>query len=144
MWKNFLVMPLALKILTASALSMLLVIVSTLLPGSPIDVFGREMTHAEWWATGAGLVTVLVGVSSIAAAVLMLKRSRYGRPAYMVASAAMSVSVLLIAAVAGANVVRWIPATLANVLLTLMIALYLYLSKGSSVYFGRDETHDKK
>jgi hypothetical protein len=135
MWKNFLAMPIILKLLTASALGMLLVIVSTFVPGGPIHVFGREMTHSEWWATGAGLITVVVGFSATAAAVLMLKRSSYGRPAYMVASAAMSISVLFVAAVTGANVAKGIPTTIGNLLLTLVIALYLYLSKGSRNYF---------
>lgn len=128
-------MPIILKLLTASALGMLVVIVSTFIPGSSIHVFGRAMTHAEWWATGAGLVTLVVGLSAIAAAVLMLKRSSYGRPAYMVASTAMSLSVLFVAAITRANIAKAIPTTIGNLLLTLAVTLYLYLSKGSKNYF---------
>ena len=135
MWKNFMAMPIILKLLTAGALGMLLIVVSTVVPGNAIHVFGRDVTHSEWWSTGAGLFTLMVGLVAVAAAALMLKRSIYGRPAYIFASAALSLSGLFVAGATGVSTTTVIPSTIGNLVLTLAIALYLYLSKGAKEYF---------
>ncbi len=103
MWNNFIAMPGILKLLTVSALAMFLIIISTINPNVKINVFGHYMTYLEWWTTGAGIWIVLVGSTSVAAAVLLLMRSSYARPVYLVATASTAISGLYIGKIAGAD-----------------------------------------
>jgi len=133
--KNFLTMPIVLKLITASALVILLIVVSTIVPGGPIHVFGRDVTRAEWWAIGAGQFLFIVMLLMTASAVMMLRRARHSRLANIVAWIALSFSIPFVAGVTGMGVSESRPALISNLLLTLAISLYLYLSKGSRNYF---------
>ena len=135
MAKNFMAMPIFLKLLTAAALGMILVIVVTVIPGGSIRVFGRNVADSEWWRIGAGPFMAIVTLLMIASAVMMLKRTRHSRLAYVIAWIALSISIPFVAGVAGVGVAVSKPALFSNLLLTLAISLYLYLSKGARAYF---------
>lgn len=133
---NFKLMPTFLKLCTACALGLSLALASTLLPGVPIRLFGHAVTHAEWWATGAGQYMLIVAALMAAAAAMMLIRVRHSRLAYITAWIALSFSIPFLAGVTGHDVTASNSSLIFNLLLTLAIALYLYFSKGSRIYFS--------
>jgi hypothetical protein len=69
-------------------------------------------------------------------AVMMLRRSRHARLAYIVAWIALNISIPYVAGVTGTGVAAVSKASLlADLFVTLAIALYLYLSRGTRQYF---------
>ena len=135
MGRNFLAMPPLLKLLTASAFVVLLFVVGSAFRNSGIEVFGRQVSSANWWSSGAGLVTLIAGAILAASAILMLSRSRYGRPTYILGWVALDISILLISRITGTEVATAIPALISNVVITGVLGAYLYKSKAISHYF---------
>lgn len=136
MVKNFMAMPILLKLFTASALVVLLFVLETMLPHGSVRVFDRQVTTSEWWASGAGPSMLIVAGLFCSSAVYMLRRSRYGRPTYILALIALFISVPYVAGVTGNGVATVSKSSLiADLLTTLGIAVYLYLSRGTRNYF---------
>ncbi len=136
MVKNFMAMPILLRLCTGVAGGVLVFVIGTMLPHGSIRVEGRQLTTSEWWAIGAGPFMLIVGGLFCASAVMMLRRSRHARLAYIVAWIALFISVPYIAAVTGNGVAAVSKSSLiADLLMTLAIVLYLYLSKGARNYF---------
>jgi hypothetical protein len=135
MRKNFIAMPTVLKLLTAVGFGVLLMVLSTMRPHSMVRVFDRSVTASEWWASGAGPFMLIVAGLFCASAVMMLNRFKHARLAYIVALIALSISAPFVAGVTRVGETAVNPGIIPNLLLTLAIALYLYLSKGARQYF---------
>lgn len=131
-------MPLLLKLLTATTLVVPMFCVTSLFPSRSINVFGRQMSAWEWWSSGAGLVTIVIGGLVAAAALLMLKRSRHGRPMYIAGWVAISASVPLVAYLTGGRPSGEIASLISNLVLTVSISIYLYKSRAVREYFATE------
>lgn len=134
--KNFLAMPWLLKLMTLSAFSVLVFVIGSAVTTSPMMVFGEPVTASEWWRSGAGILTVGIAVIGSTAGVLILRRSRYGRPTYILTWAAATASLPLVAELTGKGVAGSLPAAVFDLIVTVSIALYLHKSKAIQSYFG--------
>lgn len=136
MWKNFMAMPILLRFLTAAGFCVCLIAISTMRPHSMIRVFDRQISAADWWASGAGPSMLIVAGLFVASAIMMLRRSRHARFAYIVAWIALNISIPYVAGVTGAGVAAMSKSSLlSDLVVTVAIALYLYLSRGTRNYF---------
>jgi hypothetical protein len=135
MGRNFLAMPQILKLLTAAAAVLPLFFLASTLPHTSIGLFGRQLTTAKWWSTGMGLTTIFAASVMCIAAFLMLRRSIYGRPAYILAWVTLSFSIPLAAHLTGTETAALTPLFVSNLLLTSAIGAYLYLSASVRGYF---------
>ncbi|HUW97560.1 MAG TPA: hypothetical protein VMV40_01795 [Acidiferrobacter sp.] len=133
MGKNFMAMPPLLKLLTSVAIVVPVFCVVSMFPRESIEVFGRQMSTSEWWSSGAGLTTLVVGGFMLAAAILMLRRSRYGRPAYILGWIALNLSAPLVAHLTGTEFPGEMPSLMFAILLAVLISVYFY--KSSAVHF---------
>ena len=140
MIKRFLAMPSILKLLTATGLAAIIAVIGTMLPQTPIYVFGRQVSQAEWWNSGAGPYLLIVALLMGASSVMMLLRARHARLAYVVAWVAMDFSIPFVVGVIGSGGHGAKTAMVGNLILTALIALYLYLAKGCRHYFGSSTT----
>lgn len=134
MLANFKQMPLVLKILTLSFIAGLAFLTETLVPGSTILVFGRNIAVRQWWASGVGAacvaVVVLLGLSSI----LMIRRAQIGRCVYVV-GLVLGVVSLIVAGHTFESGHYLVPAIVSNGVLTCVVACYLYFSANVRRYF---------
>lgn len=140
MGRNFLAMPPLLKLLTAVTVAAPVIAITLMFPHQSIRVFGRQVGASEWWSSGAGLTLLVVGALMLTASFLMLKRSRYGRPAYILGWIALSLSAPLIAYLTGTYSPTEVPSLLSNLVVTVLIGLYLYKSRATQKYFVVDPT----
>jgi hypothetical protein len=135
---NFMAMPSMLKLITASVLGTLISVITTMLPNSSAGVFGlfdRHVTTSVWWESGAGTNVGILATLFCVSSILMIRRSRYGRPVYILALIAMSVSIPFVASVIGMNASEWRCWLIANVVWTVVLSLYLYLDTAVRNYF---------
>lgn len=135
MRKNFIAMPPLLKLLTTIVVGVPIFCIATAFPHQSISVFGRQMTSSEWWSSGTGPTTLVVGGVMVFAALLMLRRSRYGRLAYLLGLMVLSLSEPVIAYFTGSSFSAEIPPTIFDLLFTALIGLYLYKSGAVQNYF---------
>jgi hypothetical protein len=78
--QSFTAMPAGLKWLTLlSMLAVPLTLVTTVFGRVFVD--GHEVPRLQWWVSGAGAVSLVGAFLVLGAAILVLRRSRYGRPA---------------------------------------------------------------
>lgn len=140
MGKNFMAMPPLLKLLTAMTVGVPIFCIASMFPHQSIGVFGQQITVSEWWSSGAGLTTLVVGVLMLAAGLLMLRRSRYGRPAFILGLIAVSLSAPLISYLTESDFPAKVPSLLSNLVVTVLIGLYLYKSRTIQSYFVADPT----
>lgn len=96
-------MPGILKWLTALCLVPPLFVVGTLIPNGTIRVDGRLMANSDWWACGAGATVVVVAIMTAVAALLLVHRSKYGRPVFLVSNASTYLCGPLITKLTGSN-----------------------------------------
>jgi hypothetical protein len=133
--KNFNAMPGILKWLTSLSLALPIFVVVTLVPNGSIKVSGRLMANADWWATGAGAVTLVLAIIMAAAGILMLNRSPYARRIYILGMLATYLSGPLIG-----NLTKSDDEPLWSILLGVLtvgiVAWYLYASKATAKYLG--------
>lgn len=131
-------MPAILKLLSVCFLVVLSFSMCSMIPGTSVVIFGSEVSASQWWASGSGLVSFITAVSMMFASMLMLRRSRYGRLAYIFSWLAMDLSIIFVASSFGSGVGILI-STLSNSLITtLLIVLYLYKSAAVKKYFLND------
>jgi hypothetical protein len=83
MWGNFKSMPKFLKFLTAQAIACVVFFIGSVIPHGAFSIDGHPVTYHEWWGTGLGLYTAMIGILLPFGGWLMLKRSRYARPYYL-------------------------------------------------------------
>jgi len=137
MLKNFIAMPWLLRLLTMGGLFVVGWTAASMLPDRAIDVAGQPVSTSEWWASGAGPLALFVGLMMGVGAILMLKRSRYGRPTYVSAWLAMSISIPFVVHLSGGDPTRSMTALISNVVITALIAVYLYGRRAVRDYFRR-------
>lgn len=138
MISNFIKMPAILKLLSVCFLVVLSFSMYSMTPGTSVVIFGSEVSALQWWTSGSGLVSFITAISMMFASMLMLRRSRYGRLAYIFSWLAMDLSIIFVASSFGSGVGILI-STLSNSLITtLLIILYLYKSAAVKKYFLND------
>ena len=135
MMRNFIAMPWLLKLMTMSAFSVLGFLVGSVITTSPIAVFGQPVAVSEWWSSGAGLLTVGIAIVGSTAGLLMLKRSQHARPAYILTWTLASLSLPIIATFTGKSVPGALPAAAFDLMVTVVIAVYLYNNEAIRRYF---------
>ena len=86
MFSSFKEMPTLLKFITAHALICLMFFVISIRPNMPITFNGEDATVKEVWEAGYGLHLVAIGIIMPICGVLFLKRSKYSRPLYLIAT----------------------------------------------------------
>lgn len=74
----------------------------------------------------------------LAAGLLMLRRSRFGRPAFILGLIAVSLSDPLISYLTELDFPAKLPSILSNLVVTLLVGLYLYKSRAIQKYFVAD------
>src|ERR1700753_3477200 len=97
MIKNFMAMPILLKLLTAAACSVPIFVIGTMIPHGSVDMGGREGATSEWWTIGAGPFLSVVALLFCASIVGMLRRARYSRLLYIRSWIALSAFILYVA-----------------------------------------------
>ena len=135
MIKNFMAMPILLKLLTATAFAVPIFVIGTMIPHGSVNVGGRELATSAWWTIGAGPFLLVVALLFCASIIGMLRRVRYSRFMYILSWIALSAFIPYVASVTGAGLAVSKPGTISNLLLAGVIGLYLYLNKGARSYF---------
>lgn len=135
MLKNFLSMPILLKLMTISAFGILGFVVGSLITNSPIMVFGQPVSVSEWWGSGAGPLTVVIAFVGGAAGLLMLTRSSYGRPAYLLTWLLATTSIPVIAILTGKDVMGSLAPAVFDLLVTIALGIYMYRNSSVRRYF---------
>jgi hypothetical protein len=137
--RNFAAMPKLLKLLTASGIAIVLVPIT--MTFRPTRVSGREVAPAEWWSSGAGPLVAVACAFIATAAFLVLRRSRLGRPLFVLAALAQVALVPLGLRIAGAHDAVPVPWLLLHLVLVALLGLYLSKSGAVRKYFrGSPET----
>jgi hypothetical protein len=131
--KNFLAMPGILKMVTVLGFFTLVWVATSLVNG--VDVFGKHVDTATWWAEGAGYCCLFAALIASWSSILMIMRSRYGRPVCIVGWLAIAASSLLGAYIAEVPYVSYMPGIVSSLIMTACVAGYLYLSKRTKTYF---------
>jgi hypothetical protein len=135
MVKNFLAMPTPLKLIVLSAVSAAVFLAGTAVTTGPVLVFGQRMTSFEWWTSGAGLALLPAAAIGCAAAILMIRRSRYGRPAYILMLVAAYLSSPVVAHLVGTGIATARPTLVAGLVVCVIASVYLYRSRAVDHYF---------
>jgi hypothetical protein len=135
MAKNFMNMPAILKLLTLGFLVVLFFLVKTAIGGQLIIVFNREIPVHQWWSRGFGTINCVVALFLVAADILMLRRSRYGRPIYVASWVIMSLGLSYCVYQLKLNSVSARSSVIGNWVLTVIIGVYLYTGTGVKNYF---------
>ena len=134
---NFYKMPGVLRFLTGMSLLYLLFLLMSVVPGT-INVHGRIVTTAEWWANGSGIILMLSSAPLVISGFLLLTQSRYSRPSYIAGWAIVDVAVVWIANINGASLSR-ADACVYGLLCIASVgvfATYLYLSTPVKQYLN--------
>ncbi|RDD80982.1 hypothetical protein DVJ77_14890 [Dyella tabacisoli] len=127
-------MPGLLKMLTAMGFGMLAWVVASVFSGG-LSIFGQNVSTSDWWESGAGFLCLPAALLMAGSAILMLCRSRYGRPAHIAGWVAINMAVFIGIKRIGIHSSMFIPAMSFNAALIVGISLYLYLSKSIRNYF---------
>jgi len=127
-WENFKAMPRLLKFLTAHALACFFFLVVSVVPHGRFFVSGRPVSYAEWWSSGIGLFAFLVGLVGPATGVLLLRKSRFARPAYL---GFLSLGLIVPYLLFGAP-----PMALAGAAAVCLAVAYLYKFPSTQQYFA--------
>lgn len=135
MISNFFQMPGFLKVLTAMGLCSIGFLASTLGSGG-INFYGHIMTSSEWWSSGAGYAFLVVVLLASGSSILMLKRLSYGRAVHIAGWVAANLGALLAIQLNHVQSPMLLPSIGFNAAMTAVVAVYLYLSKGSRAYFS--------
>jgi uncharacterized membrane protein len=126
-------MPRWLKLLTIGGFAAL--VMALLKPFSGVGVFGEHIDPSAWWRSGAGVAFVVPAIVMGISAFLLLRRSQYGRAMYIGGWIAMSVGAYIGVHLENINPDMLLPGLAFNAAITVIIALYLYLSKAVKLYF---------
>jgi hypothetical protein len=137
---NFKSMPGLLKLLTASSIAPVAFCLNTLIPHATVVVFGQRIATSEWWRSGAGFATLLVGILTGCSTILMLRRSKHARLICVSALIAIGASAPAVIHMLGNPMPPSLLVSLTvNSILTALIALYLYRNQEVSRYFAVDD-----
>lgn len=76
-------MPTWLRLMTCHALVCFVLVLVAVIPGTRYQLGGSMVSHAQWWASGAGPLVAVAGLNLTAAGVLFLLRRGFGRYLYL-------------------------------------------------------------
>ena len=133
--RNFRAMPKLLRWLTALGLCVTLFFVPVLIPGNTVRAFGRSISTQEWWLSGAGWIFACTYGLVPVSAVLMLRRSRYGRSLYVLACFTAIGFAPLAAWLVRAPGLLDLPSLVVGFIMVGLIALYLGRNRAVRKYF---------
>lgn len=133
MLENFIRMPGLLKVLTLLGIFSILWVLITAFSG--VNVMGHYITAAVWWESGAGVLCLFAALIMNASAILLLRRSRYGRTLHIIGWIA-----IILVSVFSFYLVKAIPKflmleTIFNFVIILCIGLYLFFNRKVNSYF---------
>ncbi|WP_036114025.1 hypothetical protein [Luteibacter mycovicinus] len=134
---NFFEMPVALRFLTGMSLLYLFFIGASIVPGT-VNVHGKIVTTAEWWANKSGFILLFASIPLITSGFLLLRRAAHARPLYIVGWVAVDIAAIWIPAV------NDVPLSRSNVIVygvlsavsIIAFATYLYLSGAVKTYLN--------
>ena len=135
MFQNLKAMPGILKWLTALTLVPPLFVLCTLIPNGSVKVYGSPMTNSAWWSCGAGVVVALLAVMMVVAEILLLQRSKYSRPVFLIAMASTMLSGLPLEQLLEPKVTPPLWPTVFDLIPIALMTWYLYASKAVQTYF---------
>lgn len=97
-------MPGILKWLTAVGVVPVLFVLGTLSPNGSVKLNGKPMANSPWWSCGAGGTVALLAIVMTVATTLLIQRSRYAQPVFLVGMALTAMSGLLLDKLTDSNV----------------------------------------
>lgn len=83
MWANFKSMPILLRFLTAWAACCFVLFAMSLIPGGTFAINDQQVTFAQWWSSGAGLLASLTGILGPVAAWSLVTKRQHSRLGYL-------------------------------------------------------------
>ena len=136
MMKAYRAMPLRLRQLTASTIAFPLIALGPLIPHSRLRVFGKLVTPALWWGSGAGAAMFTIALLFFVSAVKMLQRSQLGRTWYVFGWVMLTLLPLYLDRQFGSGEANYLLAVTVLGASTLLTARYLYASPDVRAYFN--------
>jgi uncharacterized membrane protein len=133
-------MPRILKWLTVIGLVPPLFLLGTLIPNGSINVDGKPLANSDWWSCGAGAVVAVLAIVMTAAEILLLRRSKYARPVFLVGMALTMASGSLIEKLLKPNATPYLQPLVFNLAIVVLVAWYLYGSNSVKKYFHPADT----
>jgi hypothetical protein len=131
-------MPGILKWLTAMSLVPTIFLLGSLIPNGSINVDGKPMANSDWWSCGAGVVVALLAIMMTAAEILLIQRSKYARPVFLIAMALTATSGLPLRKLIYPNLTRPLWPEIVNLAsIALLLAWYLYGNKAVQKFFSQ-------
>lgn len=126
---NFFEMPGALRFLTGTSLLYLFFIGASIVPGT-VNVHGKIVTTAEWWANGSGFILLFSSIPLMTSGLLLLRRAAHARPLYIVGWVVVDIAAVWIPTVNEAPLSRSdvIVYGVLSAASLIAFATYLYLS----------------
>jgi hypothetical protein len=134
-FKSFKAMPSILKWLCVVGLVPPLFLFGTLIPNGSINVDGKPMANSDWWSSGAGAVVAVLAIVMTAAEIMLLRRSKYGRPIYLIGMALTMASGPPIEKLLEPNATPYLQPLVFNLVIVVLVAWYLYGNKAVQKYF---------
>jgi hypothetical protein len=132
MMRNFSRMPRLLKLLTLGAFLSLAFALSK--PFTGVGVFGEPITFLKWFGSAAGLAFVLPALVLGTSAILILRKSQYGRVVHVAGWCAMIVGAYTAAQLEQLRPPMLVPGLAFDAAIAAFIALYLLLNKQVEQY----------
>jgi len=139
-WKNFKNMPLLLKFLTAHSLSCFFFIIGSIIPHNSFSINGVHVSYAQWWQSGAGILTSIVGLILPVGGYLILKQHRLARIVYL-SALMIGLTITYIPLKAKINLIEPLIST---IILLILMACYLYFRKSVILYFCSNKDRDQR
>lgn len=140
MWENFKSMPLLLKFLTAHSIACFFFIIGSLIPHNSFSINGVHVSYAQWWQSGAGILTSFVGLILPFGGYLMLKQHRLARIIYLSAL----ITSLTITYIPLKGKISFIETFIPSIILFILVACYLYFRKPVILYFCSNKDRDQR
>jgi uncharacterized membrane protein len=139
-FQNFKAMPGILKWLTVVGVVPPLFLLGTLIPNGSINVDGKPMANSDWWSCGAGAVVAVLAIVMTVAEISLLRRSKYARPVFLIGMALTMASGPLIEKLLKPNATPHLQPLAFNLATVVLVAWYLYGSRGVNKYFHPTDT----
>ena len=132
MWANFSGMPKLLKFLTAHAAFCIVFFAMSVIPNDSFSIQGRHVGYAEWWSSGAGVFTSLIGLVGPFVAWALVSKQPYARATYL--------AFLALAFVAPLPIFGTLTYALPGLLVVGVGAFYMYKWQSVRVYFAPNQS----
>lgn len=130
-------MPKFLKFLTAMALLNGVFIILSIFPGN-VTIDEKIVSTSQWWSNGSGFIFAVALLPLTISGVLMLLRTGYSRAVHVVGWLLQGIGVFTVTKINNVAVPHTVEYAGAGFILTvtLVVAIYVYRSKGARLYFS--------